>query len=136
MTPLGETFKRLALQTTRNTIFSCKLIERRTNKTTLQCVTLLTTNSKPTIKRRRRKKHTSYLNNGDDSKAQNDDNLYDTKTNIMSGNDANNEEIADITFHEYLQIASLSPWVPTPDPVARRMLEVAEASESDVSEIC
>eukprot|EP00586_Coscinodiscus_wailesii_P005866 CAMPEP_0172487198 /NCGR_PEP_ID=MMETSP1066-20121228/16163_1 /TAXON_ID=671091 /ORGANISM="Coscinodiscus wailesii, Strain CCMP2513" /LENGTH=336 /DNA_ID=CAMNT_0013253653 /DNA_START=154 /DNA_END=1164 /DNA_ORIENTATION=+ len=32
----------------------------------------------------------------------------------------------------YLEEASLSPWVPTPDPIARRMLQIAEAGNNDV----
>lgn len=38
------------------------------------------------------------------------------------------ENIAD-----YLKKASLSPWVPTPDPVARRVLDLLNANEDDVS---
>jgi hypothetical protein len=36
-------------------------------------------------------------------------------------------------FDEYLTKASLSPWVPVPDPVAKRMLEIAEVGPEDVS---
>lgn len=36
-------------------------------------------------------------------------------------------------FDDYLSKASLSPWVPVPDPIARRMLEIAEAGPEDVS---
>jgi hypothetical protein len=36
-------------------------------------------------------------------------------------------------FDDYLTKASLSPWVPVPDPVAKRMLEIAEAGPEDVS---
>lgn len=34
---------------------------------------------------------------------------------------------------QYLQKASLSPFVPVPDPVARKMLELADAGPDDVS---
>ena len=36
------------------------------------------------------------------------------------------------TFDEYLKKASLSPWVPTPDVVARKMMDVAQAGPDDV----
>jgi len=36
-------------------------------------------------------------------------------------------------FADYLKKVSLSPWVPTPDPVARRVLDLLNASEEDVS---
>ena len=35
-------------------------------------------------------------------------------------------------FDDYLKKASLSPWVPVPDPVARKMLEIAKAGPDDV----
>ncbi|KAL9178396.1 hypothetical protein ACHAXT_000043 [Thalassiosira profunda] len=37
-----------------------------------------------------------------------------------------------LTADEYLSLASLSPWVPCPDTVVRRALEIAEASADDV----
>jgi hypothetical protein len=36
-------------------------------------------------------------------------------------------------FDDYLKKASLSPWVPVPDPVARKMLDLAKAGPEDVS---
>lgn len=33
---------------------------------------------------------------------------------------------------DYLKKSSLSPWVPTPDPVARRMLQLADTSAEDI----
>jgi len=36
------------------------------------------------------------------------------------------------TTDEYLKKASLSPYVPTPDPVARKMLELAKAGSDDI----
>ena len=36
------------------------------------------------------------------------------------------------SFDDYLKKSSLSPWVPTPDAVARRMLQLAQASPADV----
>ena len=35
-------------------------------------------------------------------------------------------------FDTYLEKASLSPWVPVPDPIARKMLEIARAGPDDV----
>ena len=35
-------------------------------------------------------------------------------------------------FDDYLSKASLSPWVPVPDPVARKMLEISKAGPDDV----
>jgi hypothetical protein len=35
-------------------------------------------------------------------------------------------------FDAYLAKASLSPWVPVPDPIARKMLEIARAGPDDV----
>jgi hypothetical protein len=37
-----------------------------------------------------------------------------------------------LTSDEYLQLASLSPWVPCPDVVAKRVFEIASASNEDV----
>lgn len=42
--------------------------------------------------------------------------------------DPDEDNIAD-----YLKKASLSPWVPTPDPVARRVFDLLNATEDDVS---
>lgn len=36
-------------------------------------------------------------------------------------------------FDDYLRKVSLSPWVPTPDPVARRVLDLLHAGPDDVS---
>jgi len=38
----------------------------------------------------------------------------------------------ELPMDEYLKFASLSPWVPAPDPVALRALDVAKASSEDV----
>jgi hypothetical protein len=40
---------------------------------------------------------------------------------------------AEDNMDDYLAKASLSPWVPVPDPVARKMLEIAKAGPDDVS---
>jgi hypothetical protein len=37
-----------------------------------------------------------------------------------------------LTSQEYLKLASLSPWVPCPDIVIKRVLEIANATESDI----
>jgi len=39
---------------------------------------------------------------------------------------------AEKDFGDYLAKASLSPWVPVPDPVARKMLEIAQAGPEDI----
>jgi hypothetical protein len=36
------------------------------------------------------------------------------------------------SFDDYLKKSSLSPWVPTPDAVARRMLQLADTSAEDI----
>lgn len=38
----------------------------------------------------------------------------------------------EISMNEYLELASLSPWVPCPDPVAIRVLDIANASSDDI----
>ena len=38
----------------------------------------------------------------------------------------------DEDMNEYLKKVSLSPWVPTPDPVARRVLDLLNANKDDV----
>ena len=40
----------------------------------------------------------------------------------------------DEDMNEYLKKVSLSPWVPTPDPVARRVLDLLHANKDDVSQ--
>ncbi len=45
---------------------------------------------------------------------------------------AKDKEGNDLTMDEYLKFASLSPWVPCPDPVAMRALDVARAGPEDV----
>jgi len=41
-------------------------------------------------------------------------------------------QLSEDTMDDYLKKASLSPWVPVPDPVARKMLELAKAGPDDV----
>jgi len=38
----------------------------------------------------------------------------------------------ELPMDEYLKFASLSPWVPAPDPVALRALDIAKASSEDI----
>jgi len=38
----------------------------------------------------------------------------------------------ELSMNEYLQFASLSPWVPCPDPVAIRALDIAKVSSTDI----
>lgn len=39
----------------------------------------------------------------------------------------------EVPMDEYLKFASLSPWVPCPDPVARKMLDISQIGPEDVS---
>ena len=41
-------------------------------------------------------------------------------------------EVSGGDFHEYMKKANLSPWVPVPDPVARKMLELGKANKDSV----
>lgn len=43
-----------------------------------------------------------------------------------------NERGEEVTMGEYLKFATLSPWVPCPDAVARRVLDIGNACEDDV----
>ena len=43
-----------------------------------------------------------------------------------------NELGEEVTMGEYLEFATLSPWVPSPDAVARRALDIGNTSEDDV----
>jgi|AntRauTorckE5430_2_1112549.scaffolds.fasta_scaffold05219_5 hypothetical protein len=50
-------------------------------------------------------------------------------SNVFVARDKNGNEL---TMDEYLKFASLSPWVPVPDPVAIRALDIAKASPEDI----
>ena len=43
-----------------------------------------------------------------------------------------NEKGEEVSMGEYLEFASLSPWVPCPDAVARRALDIVKAGENDI----
>lgn len=45
---------------------------------------------------------------------------------------AKNADGEDLTMDEYLKFATLSPWVPVPEIVAKKVLEVANVNSSDV----
>ena len=113
---------------------------------TYRSTTLFTTGTaatkSTTVNRRKRKKHGSYLNRLGQQQHDSEDNSATSKnttTKILTSNDPFQNDIdddsttTDISFDEYMEIATLSPWVPTPDPVARRMLQMADASSDDVS---
>ncbi len=53
----------------------------------------------------------------------------------VSGFVATDKDGRETTMDEYLKFATLSPWVPCPDPVARRCLDIAKAGPNDVSHI-
>jgi hypothetical protein len=88
-----------------------------------------TSGTPPKKERRKRKMITAYSN----------------KDNVNNDNKTNNNSNADAyftpktfggdefdSFDDYLKKSSLSPWVPSPDSVARRMLQLAQASPTDV----
>ena len=95
----------------------------------------LTTDREPDKRRRRRKKIFSNLNNGNNSnESMMGHQLPNTHTNVFkTGHEGDCNQDPDLSIQEYLEIASLSPWVPTPDPVARRMLEIGNVCSDDVS---
>jgi len=55
-----------------------------------------------------------------------------TTSNYNGGIELEGFKTSGDNFEEYLKKASLSPWVPVPDSVARKMLELAKAGPSDV----
>ena len=57
------------------------------------------------------------------------DMLESTATGMFIPKNENGEEV---TMGEYLKFASLSPWVPCPDAVARRALDIVNAGENDI----
>jgi len=57
---------------------------------------------------------------------------YNTELEAAFGNLDEPYDYGTKTLDEYLKLASLSPWVPTPDVVARKMMDVAEAGPHDV----
>lgn len=57
------------------------------------------------------------------------DMLESAATGIFIPRNKHGEEV---TMGEYLEFASLSPWVPCPDAVARRALDIAGANEKDI----
>jgi hypothetical protein len=84
----------------------------------------------PKKERRKRKMITAYSNHKDDvnndNKTNNNSNADTYFTPKTSGGDKFD------SFDDYLKKSSLSPWVPSPDSVARRMLQLAQASPTDV----
>jgi hypothetical protein len=52
-----------------------------------------------------------------------------TSVNTFTAKDKDGNELS---MDEYLQFASLSPWVPCPDPVALRALDISKAGPNDV----
>jgi hypothetical protein len=82
---------------------------------------------------RRRKQAVSRLTTDEESelksKIQRNEMLEDNALFVPKDKDGN-----EITMEEYLKFASLSPWVPVPDVVARRCLDIAKAGPDDVSD--
>jgi hypothetical protein len=54
------------------------------------------------------------------------------RTNSNNTFIAKDEDGNELSMDEYLKFASLSPWVPCPDPVARRAFDVAKVGPEDV----
>mmetsp|Transcript_22190 Transcript_22190/g.45032 ORF Transcript_22190/g.45032 Transcript_22190/m.45032 type:complete len:555 (-) Transcript_22190:65-1729(-) len=93
---------------------------------------------------RRRKRRTSILSNDEDNDT-NDPNRNDpTSSNSQFESPSfssshstpftplNPQTKKPLTTPEYLSLASLSPWVPCPDMVIKRVLEIANASSGDI----
>mmetsp|Transcript_8464 Transcript_8464/g.10606 ORF Transcript_8464/g.10606 Transcript_8464/m.10606 type:complete len:335 (-) Transcript_8464:36-1040(-) len=57
------------------------------------------------------------------------DMLESTSSGVFIPTNKNGEEV---TMGEYLEFANLSPWVPCPDAVAKRALDIANAGSEDV----
>lgn len=93
---------------------------------------LSTTTTRPI---RRRKQVVSRLKQQTDeetefkSKIQRNEMLKETNDVFVAKDKDGNE----LTMEEYLKFASLSPWVPVPDVVARRCLDIVKAGPDDVS---
>lgn len=85
---------------------------------------------------RRRKQVVSRLKQQTDeeqdfkSKTQRNEMLQETNDAFIARDKDGNE----LTMDEYLTFASLSPWVPVPDVVARRCFDIVKAGPDDVSE--
>lgn len=58
--------------------------------------------------------------------------LNETVPQIDHGGISQPFNLSEDTIDDYLNKASLSPWVPVPDPVARKMLELAATGPDDV----
>jgi len=54
--------------------------------------------------------------------------LIDSSSTFVARDKDGNE----VPMDEYLKFASLSPWVPCPDPVARKMLDITQLGPDDV----
>lgn len=54
--------------------------------------------------------------------------LIDSSSTFVARDKDGNE----VPMDEYLKFASLSPWVPCPDPVARKMLDITQIGPNDV----
>lgn len=54
--------------------------------------------------------------------------LIDSSTTFVARDKDGNE----LPMDEYLKFASLSPWVPCPDPVARKLLDISQIGPDDV----
>ena len=82
--------------------------------------------------RRRRRKPSSRSPKNDESTSSNTStsNSSSSSEAFFSPIDAQTGQL--LTSDQYLELASLSPWVPCPDVVSKRVFEIASASEQDV----
>jgi hypothetical protein len=85
------------------------------------------------LRRRRRKPSSRSPNSNDESTSSNTSSSSNSSSSseaFFSPIDAQTGQL--LTSDQYLELASLSPWVPCPDVVSKRVFEIASASEQDV----
>jgi hypothetical protein len=90
----------------------------------------LSTNADGVLLRRRRRRTSNLSNDNDDTT-----NRDATATQPSSNGSAFAPKDADgnlLDSQQYLSLASLSPWVPCPDMVIKRVFEIADATPDDV----
>ncbi|KAK1743055.1 putative methyltransferase [Skeletonema marinoi] len=88
-------------------------------------------NSDAPFRRRRRKPSRSNdPNDNQNSTTTNETTTTGTGTAFFSPVDTTTGTL--LTSDQYLQLASLSPWVPCPDVVSKRVFEIAAADSSDI----
>ena len=127
--------------------FSRNLVEGlplHSSTTVLQERTFAT---RPPLRRKRQKisriKDPTTVNFESNNKVRNGPSIHTTGTPILQASLAFDEHSGgvfvprdetgqEMDMQEYLKFASLSPWVPCPDPVARKLLELTRLGSNDV----